>query len=129
MELSCRKKPVCIDRGITGNNNGGFYNLNWFRSYTTKNKFATRKNLCEYHDYCYVKMPEEDKILKYNHGEKSMREPFVIYSDLECLLETMSTCHNDPEKSSTTKINKHTSSDYSLLTNCCLIQQKKGLLL
>ena len=53
-------------------------------------------------------MPEEyNKILNYNEGEKSMRVPF-IYSDLECLLEKMNTCHNNPEKSSTTKINKHT---------------------
>ena len=30
-------------------------------------------------------MPEEDyKILKYIHGEKSMRAPFVIYADFEC---------------------------------------------
>ena len=57
-------------------------------------------------------MPEEDnKILKYNHGEKSMRAPFVIYGDLESF-------HNDPEKSLTTKINKHTPSGYSLLTHC-----------
>ena len=28
-------------------------------------------------------MPDEDnKILKYNHGEKSMRVPFIIYADL-----------------------------------------------
>ena len=33
-------------------------------------------------------MPKEDnKILKYNHGENSMTAPFVIYPDLECLLE------------------------------------------
>ena len=33
-------------------------------------------------------MPEEDnKILKYNHGEKSMKALFVICADLECLLE------------------------------------------
>ena len=44
-------------------------------------------------------MPEEDnKMLKYNHGEKSMKVPFVIYADLECLLEKISTCHNNPEK-------------------------------
>ena len=30
----------------------------------------------------------------------------------------MNTCHNNPEKLSTTKINKHTPSAYSLLTNC-----------
>ena len=33
-------------------------------------------------------MPEEnDKILKYNQGEKSMKVPLIIYADLECLLE------------------------------------------
>ena len=75
--------------------------------------------MCENHDYCYVEMPEEDnKILKYNHGEKSMRAPFVIYADLECLLEKMNTCHSNPEKSSTTKVNKHTPFGYSLLAQC-----------
>ena len=36
------------------------------------------------HDYCYVKMPEEDKkVLKYNPGEKSLKVLFMIYADLE----------------------------------------------
>ena len=30
----------------------------------------------------------------------------------------MSTCQNDPNKSSTTKINKHTPSGYLIFTNC-----------
>ena len=64
-------------------------------------------------------MPEEDnEILKYNHGKKSMTVPSVIYADLESLLEKMNTCHNNPGISSTTKINKHTSSSYSLFTHC-----------
>ena len=33
-----------------------------------------------------------------------MKLPFVIYTDLECLLEKMSTCINNPNESSTTKI-------------------------
>ena len=33
-------------------------------------------------------MPEwVDKILKYNPGEKSLKAPFAIYLDLECLLK------------------------------------------
>ena len=48
-------------------------------------------------------MPEEDnKILKYNQGEESMKVPFIIYADFESLLEKMNTCHKNPEKSSTT---------------------------
>ena len=30
---------------------------------------------------------DNNKIFKYNYGEKSMRSPFVIYADQECLLE------------------------------------------
>ena len=46
-------------------------------------------------------MPTEDnKKLKYNHGEKSIKTPFIIYADLECLFEKMSTCHHNPEESS-----------------------------
>ena len=64
-------------------------------------------------------MPNEDnKILKYNHGEKSMRASFIIYADLESLLEKMDTCDDNLEKSSTIKINKHTPSGYSLFTHC-----------
>ena len=37
-------------------------------------------------------MPTKDNnIIKYNQGEKSIKLPFVVYADLECLLEKMST--------------------------------------
>ena len=53
-----------------------------------KKKLKKDKEVCENHDYCYVEMPEEDnKILKYNQGEKTMKVPFIIYADLESLLE------------------------------------------
>ena len=68
-------------------------------------------------------MPEEcNKILKYKHGEKPMKVPFIIYADLESLLENMNTCHNNSEKLSTTKINKHT-----LFTLCSFDTTKNKL--
>ena len=70
-------------------------------------------------------MPTKNiNIIKYNHGEKSMKLPFVIYADLECLLEKMSTCINNPNESSTTKINKHTPSGYSIFTHCSFDKSK-----
>ena len=73
-------------------------------------------------------MPEEyNKILKYNEGEKSMRVPFIIFADLEFLLEKMNTCCNNPEKSSTTKIDKHTPSGYSLFKHCSFDTTKNKL--
>ena len=63
-------------------------------------------------------MPTKDNnIIKYNQGEKSIKLPFVIYADLECLLEKMNSSYNNSEESSTTEINKHTPSGYSLFTH------------
>ena len=73
-------------------------------------------------------MPRKDnKILKYNHGEKSMKVPFLIYTDLECLLEIISTCHNNPKKSTTTKRNEHTPSGQSMFTHCSFDTTKTKL--
>ena len=41
-----------------------------------------------------------------------------IYADLECLLEKMHSCKNNPEKSYTEKKTKHAPSGYSLFRNC-----------
>ena len=115
-------------RGITSNYHADFYCLNCFHSYRTKNKLEAHKKICENHDYCHVEMPiKGSNTIKYNHGEKSIKIPFTIYVDLECLLEKMSTCQNNPNKSSTTKINKHTPSCYSIFTNCSFDESKNKI--
>ena len=117
-----------LSRGTTSNHKEDFYCLNCFHSYRTENKLESHKKICENHDYCHVEMPaKESNIIKYNHGEKSMKVPFIIYADLECLLEKMSTCINNTYESSTTKINKHTPSDYSIFTNCSFDESKNKL--
>ena len=82
------KSLSALLRGIISNHNGYFYCLNFFHSYSTKEKLEKHEKVCNDHDCCYVKiLNDNNKILKYNHGEKSMRSPFVIYADLECVLE------------------------------------------
>ena len=63
---------------------------------------------------------EENNILKYNLGEKSMKISFIIYGDFESILAEISTCGNDPKKSSTAKISKHTPFVFSVFTYCSL---------
>ena len=46
---------------------------------------------------------------------------------MECLLEKISTYYNNPEESSTTEINKHTPSGYSLYTHCSFDKTKNKL--
>ena len=44
------------------------------------------ENVCKNHDYCYIKIPKEESLLKYNHREKSVKVSFIIYVDTESLL-------------------------------------------
>ena len=61
-------------------------------------------------------MPTKDnKTLKYNHGEKSLKAPFTIYADLECLLIKEQSCQNNPNESYTERKAKHEPSGYSLI--------------
>ena len=115
------KKLFTLLRGIKSKNNEDFCCINCFHSFRTE-------KVCGNHNYCYVEMPKEDnKLLKYNNGEKSMKVPFIIYADLESLLEKMNTCPNDPKNLSTTKINKHTTSGYSLFAHCSFDATKNRL--
>ena len=122
------KNLLGLLRGITSNHQGDFYCLNCFCSYRMRNKFEVHKKICKNHDYCNIEMPTKDNnIIKYNQGEKSIKLPFVVYADLECLIKKMSTCQNNPNESSTTEINKHIPSGYSIFTHCSFDQTKNKL--
>ena len=69
-------------KGITSTHEKDFYCLNCFHSYRTKSKLESHKKTCENHDYCHVEIHTKDNnIIKHNHGEKSMKVPFITYTD------------------------------------------------
>ena len=50
--------------------------------HTAQKKRERYGRVCNDHDYCYVEIPDEDnKILKYNHGENSVKAPAMTYAD------------------------------------------------
>ena len=59
---------------------------------------------------------EETKILEFNQYLKSDKGPFIIYDDIESLIEKTDGCKKNPEKSSTRKLSKHILSGYSMST-------------
>ena len=106
-------------RGITSNHDGDYYCLNCFHSYRTENKLNAHKKICENNEYCNIEMrSSNNNLIKYNQGDKSLKLPFIIYADLECILKKIDTCQNNPNLSSTTKINQHIPSGYSIYTSC-----------
>ena len=87
-------------RGITSNNNGDFYCLGCLHSFRTDNKLKRHERLSNNHDYCHAEMPTRDNnTLEYNHGEKSLKVPWVIYVDSKSLLIKQQLSQNNPEES------------------------------
>ena len=120
------KNISALFRGITSNHNGYFYFLNCLHSYRTKETLKKHEKVCKDHDYCCVKMPSEfEKISKYKPGEMSLKVPFMIYADLECLIRKIDPCQNDPKKSCTEKKANHKPSGYSWIT-CCSSDKSKN---
>ena len=106
-------------QGNSSNHKGDFYCLNCFNSYTTKNKLKEHEEICNNHDSCRIEMPKwVEKILKYNPGEKSLKAPFAIYLDLECILKKLQSIQNNPEKSYTEKKARHEPSGWSMFIRC-----------
>ena len=111
------KKPTqCLSalyRGVTSNHKGDFYCLGCLHSYRTDNALKRHERLCGKHGYCKVKMPNKNKkTLKYNPGEKSLREPHIFYLDPESLVVKTQSCQNNPEKSYTERKAIHVPSRY-----------------
>ena len=118
MALSCSKKTISIiKRNSVSKRYDYFYCLNFLHSFRTKIKLESHKRVCENKDFCNVIMPSEDtKILEFSQYQKSDKAPFIVYADLECIIEKIDECKNNPENSSTTKVTKHIPSGFSMST-------------
>ena len=62
-------------------------------------------------------MPSEDtKILEFNQYKKSEKALFIIYADLECIIEKIDECKSNPGNSFTAKVREHISSGFLMST-------------
>ena len=61
-------------------------------------------------------LSEDTKILGFNQYQKSDKAPFIIYADLECIIEKTDSGKHNPENSSTTKVSEHIPSGFSMFT-------------
>ena len=110
------------------NHDGDLYCLNCFNSYTTENKLKEHEEICNNHDSYHIEMPKHaKKILKYVHGEKSLKAPFTIYLDLECLLKKEKSCQNNRKKSYTEKKHIHKLSVCAMFSSCSFDEKENEL--
>ena len=113
-------------KGISSNHKKDLYCLNCFNSYTTESKLKEHEEICNKHDSCHMEMPEQ-VILKHNPGEKSLKAPFTIYLDLECIFKKVQSCQNNPKKFYTEKIARHVPSGWSMFKKCSFNKKENKL--
>ena len=114
--LAVKKLSELLKR-ITSKHHGDFYSLNSVHSFATESKLQSHKIVCQNKDFCDIIMPSEGtKILKFNQYQKSDKAPFIVYPDLECIIEKIDGSKNNPENSSTSKVNEHVPSGFSMST-------------
>ena len=89
--------------------------------------FSSERVLNDHKDICIqvngtqaIKMPDKDNnILKFNNFHKQQAVPFVIYADFEAIIEKISSCKPNNDKSYTEAYQKHTDCGYGYKVVCC----------
>ena len=88
------------------------------------NPFPTDESLEKHKEYCdtneciKINMPEEGSVLKFTNYRNSEMVPFVIYADIESLLEPIQSCGPNPGGSYTEKFQKHKPISFSYYIKC-----------
>ena len=84
-------------------------------SFKTQKSLDTHSEYCKDHDAVKITLPKKGAMLKFKNWNNSMRVPFVIYADFECLTEPISSCKRDDTKSFTHQYQKHKPSGFAYL--------------
>ena len=103
MILSCNKKTISISKRNNEKHYGDFFCLNCLHSFATEKKTWISKKLCENKSFCIVVMPFNFFL------------SFILYSDLECLIEKFDECKNNFGNTSIIKVGEHIPSVFLIL--------------
>ena len=80
--------------------------MNCLHSFRTENKLKSQEKVCTNKDICRIVrivLPSK-RIIYYMESDKM---PYIFYTDIESLIKKIDGCANNPESSSTTKIDEH----------------------
>ena len=96
--------------------------------FAAKDKLESHVKICENKDFCNIVMPSQaTKVLEFNQYQNSEKTLFIIYAELEFLLEKFDVCKTNPKISSTTKVKEHTPSGLSMSTISIGIENKNDV--
>ena len=98
------KNLSALLHGVTSKHKGDFHSLNCLNSFRTENKLTSFEKVCKNKDFYGMVMPSEiNNMLELNQYMKSDKMPYIIYADIESLIEKV----DGRKNSSITKTGEH----------------------
>ncbi|XP_065664614.1 uncharacterized protein LOC136086254 [Hydra vulgaris] len=82
-----------------------FYCRNCLLEFSTEESFSKHKLYCDSNDSVHC----NNSVIEFNHFKKTMRVPFVVYTDFESIIKPINTCSPNPNESYTKQYQKHSS--------------------
>lgn len=73
----------------------------------TEDLLKTHRDYCKQHEAVKIIMPKEGETIKFKDFNRSMKVPFVVYADFECMLTPVESNNSDQVKMSYTKSTKN----------------------
>ena len=95
-----------------------YYCRNCLQGYYTKGTLAKHFDYCRDHISARIELPKKGSFMKFNHAERKMRVPFVIYADFESFIKPINTCAPNTNTSYTKQYQKHTPSSSCYYVKC-----------
>ena len=87
------------------------------KSYLIKSLASHHEN-CKSYEAIQIDHPEEGLKISFKNHNRSMRVPFIVYTDFESFTPQLSTCQPKPEKCYTKQYQKHTPSGFCYHMKC-----------
>ena len=91
---------------------------NCLNPFPTEESLNKHKEYCETNECIKISMPKKGSVLKFKNYRNSEMVPYVIYADMESLLEPIQSCGPNPGGSYTEKFQKHKPISFSYYIKC-----------
>ena len=95
-----------------------YYCRNCLQGYYTKKTLANHFAYCRDHISARIEFPAKGSFLNFNHAERKMRVPFVMYANFESFIKPINTCSPNEKQSFTKKYQKHIPSSFCYYIKC-----------
>ena len=107
-----------IASSTSKNEHKKYFCRNCLQGYYSKEALAKHCTYCKEHSCVRVELPKEGSSVRFNHVERSMRVPFVVYADFESRIIPINTCSPNEKQSFTKQYQKHIPSSYCYYIKC-----------